>query len=200
MAKSAGELMAELEEKYRRDPVYRATVDVAARTSAANAAEKKRKLAAFNEDLLAAGITETSDRMTGKRSTDVRIVEIAFKHLAMEGYDEFTREWIASYLTTRAAEPYWDRILEMLRTAPSGSGEATQLAHTLAVCARAKNVDELMALALDPSLGQSRVLFLRPINRLGRAHGNAFVAQFVGDADLGWEAGRIMRGIGPSAP
>jgi hypothetical protein len=58
----------------------------------------------------------------------------------------------------------------------------------------------MMEFALDPTLGIHRSAFLRPINRLGRARGKAFVSQFVDDPDLGWEARRIMRGVGPSAP
>ena len=198
--KSAAEFLAELEEKYRSDPIYRAEVDERKRQRDLWDAEIERKLAAFERDLREAGVTETGDRMTGKKSTDPRIVDVAFRHLAMTGYDEFTRGWIASHLATRAAEPYWDRILAMLRTSPSGTVEAFQLACTLAACARAKNVDEMMTFVLDPSLGQCRSVFLRPINRLGRARGKAFVAQFVGDPDLGWEASRIMRRIGPGAP
>jgi hypothetical protein len=192
--------MAELEERYRSDPIYRAEVDARKRQQDARDAETKAKLAAFKESLQAAGVTETYDRMTGKKSTDPRIVEVAFAHLAMEGYDDFTRGWIAHHLVTRASEAYWDRMLTMLRAAPSGSEEASQLAFALACCARAKNIDEMMEFALDPTLGIHRSAFLRPINRLGRARGKAFVSQFVDDPDPGWEARRIMRGVGPSAP
>lgn len=88
----------------------------------------------------------------------------------------------------------------MLRAARSGSEEASHLAFALACCARAKNVDEMMEFVLDSTLGSHRSSFLRPINRLGRARGKAFVAQFVDDPNLGWDARRIMRGVGPSAP
>jgi hypothetical protein len=200
MATTAAEARAEMAERYRTDPAYRATIDEQKRVRDENAAEAHRKVVAFESDLLAAGVTETGDRMTGKKATDPRIVDVAFKHLAMTGYDEFTRGWIATHLATRAAEPYWDRILAMLRAAPLGTVEAFQLACTLAVCARAKNVEQLKVFVLDSSLGECRSVFLRPINRLGRASGKAFVAQFMDDPDLGWEASRIMRRIGPGAP
>ena len=185
MGRTAADVIAELEEKYRSDPIYRAGVDARKRQQALRSAEITQKRAALRESLRAAGVTATYDRLTGKKFIDPRIVEVAFDHLVIKRYDQCTRGWIASHLATRAAEPYWDRILAMLGLAPSGTDEAFQLACSLAVCARAKKVDEMMAFVLDPTLGQCRSAFLRPINRLGRARGKAFVAQFVADPDLG---------------
>jgi hypothetical protein len=68
------------------------------------------------------------------------------------------------------------------------------LAAALATCARSSNVDVLMELVQDDSLGESRILLLRPINRLRRSGGKAFVARLVDDPVLGTEASRIMRG------
>lgn len=55
MGKTAAEFLAELEEKYRSDPIYRAEVDERKRQRAVWDAEIKQKLAPFNESLAAAG-------------------------------------------------------------------------------------------------------------------------------------------------
>lgn len=162
------------------------------RQLAATAAERKRKLAPFTKDIAAAGVHGTYDPGTGVPHDDPRLLEIALSHLARDGYDDWTRATIARRLAVKGAASHWNEILALYVRA-AGHEEREALAAALAACARGSNVDQLIELVQDASLGPSRVLFLRPINRLKRVKGNAFVAQLVDDPALGKEATAIMQ-------
>ena len=158
------------------------------------AEQRRRSRDPFNEAVAAAGITETYNRLTGKRAGDPRLFELALAHLRSGAYDDETRGWIARMCETRGAEPYWSELEALFRAAPEGSKERDGLAAALSTCARSKHLKQMMALVEDPQFGQDRVYFLRPINRLGRDRGKAFVAGYANDPTLGREASAILRG------
>jgi hypothetical protein len=160
---------------------------------AARAAERRRRLEPFTNDLAAAGFDATYDAGTGIRHDDPRIVDIALRHLARDGYDDFSRGEIAHHLAVKSAAAHREQIVTLYRQA-TGELEREGLAAALAASARGDGVDELIELVQDVSLGESRILLLRPINRLRRGDGRAFVARLVDDPVLGTEATAILRG------
>lgn len=160
---------------------------------AALAAEREGRLQPFRDDLTGAGIDATYDPLTGVRNGDPRILEIALRHLGRDGYDDRTRAEIARHLEVKAAGAHWSQVLAFYRQA-TGDEEREALAAALAASARGDNVDDLMELVQDGSLGESRILLLRPIKRLRRGGGKAFVARLVDDPVLGTESTAIMRG------
>jgi hypothetical protein len=157
------------------------------------AEERRRRLEPFTQDLAAAGIAATYDPRTGIRKGDPRILDIALRHLGRDGYDDWSRAEIARHLEVKAAGDRWQQIVTQYRRA-TGELERDALAAALAASARSSNVDELIDLVQDASLGESRILLLRPINRLRRSSGKAFVARLVDDPVLGKQATAIMRG------
>ena len=102
-------------------------------------------------------------------------------------------EIAGAHVAVKSAADRWDEIVTRYRQA-TGELEREGLAAALAASARGGNVDELMELVQDASLGESRILLLRPINRLRRGDGKAFVARLVDDPVLGREATAIVRG------
>ena len=142
-------------------------------------------------------MTETSDRLTGRRIADDRLFAIALDHLARDGYDDYTRATIARNFEVRGAWPYWKMLVPLYRAA-RGEHEREALAAALSTSAKTAHVDQMMSLVRDTSLGESRILFLRPINRLGRARGKAFVMEYLDDSELGLEAQAIRRGLAPN--
>jgi hypothetical protein len=185
----ADEFMAQL----ANDEEYQRRTSEVDEESAARSAERTRRLEPFTKDLAAAGIDATYDPRTGVRSSDPRILDIALRHLGRDGYDDFSRGEIARHLEVKAAGNRWDQIVTHYRRA-TGELEREALASALATCARSSNVDVLMELVQDDSLGESRILLLRPINRLRRGDGATFVARLVDDPVLGTEATAILRG------
>lgn len=192
--RTAAEVQAELEERYRTDAEYRVVVDERRAAFQARAAERTRKLVPFRDALLAAGVTETSDRMTGVRYADPRIFEVAFEHLAQPGYDDETRAAIARSFERRGAGPYWARIQTLYLTARSEI-ERDALAAALSTSAKAANVGAMKRMVQTEELGSSRIMFLRPINRLDRKGGRDFVLELLDDPVLGVEADRIRRRV-----
>jgi hypothetical protein len=158
------------------------------------AQQRRRKRKPFDEAVAAAGVAETYDRATGKRTDDPRLFELAITHLRSGAYDDETRGWIARMCETRAAKPYWAELEGLFRAAPEGSDERDGLAAALSAAAGSKHLEQMMALVEDPQFGRHRIYFLRPINRLGQARGKAFVAHYVDDPVLGREASAIIRG------
>ena len=185
----ADEFMAQL----AKDEDYQQSRRAADAELAARASERLRRLEPFTNDLAAAGIDATYDASTGIRHDDPRIVEIALRHLARDGYDDFSRGEIAHHLAVKCAADHWEQIVTRYRQA-AGELEREGLATALAASARGNNVDELMELVHDAAFGESRILLLRPINRLRRSDGKAFVARLVDDPVLGTEATRIIHG------
>jgi hypothetical protein len=185
----ADEFMAQL----AKDEDYQRSRREADAELAARGAERRRRLESFTNDLANAGVDATYDSSTGIRYDDPRIVDIALGHLARDGYDDFSRGEIAQHLAVKSAADHWDEIVTRYRQA-TGELEREGLAAALAASARGGNVDELMELVQDASLGDSRILLLRPINRLRRGDGKAFVARLVDDPVLGREATAIVRG------
>jgi hypothetical protein len=104
-------------------------------------------------------------------------------------------------LATKAARPSWGE-LKSLYLKPQHKPVRDRLAAALAECATREHYPDLLAFVADPSLGESRVYFLRPINRIGnrirRGEGREVVATLVSDPVLGREASAILAGRGPN--
>jgi hypothetical protein len=198
VSKRADEFAAELAERYRSDPFYRAQVDAAEARRREAAEERERRIAPFREDLKRQGVSEIYDRSTGKRIGDPRIFETALDHLSREGYDDETRGSIARSFETRDAATYWEQIVA-LYLAAIGPSERDGLAASLATCARSTHVEAMKTFVGTPRLGSSRIFFLRPINRLDRAEGRAFVLDLIDDPELGIEAEAIRRRLSRNA-
>ncbi len=55
---------------------------------------------------------------------------MALEQLRSGKYDDETREWIVRIFETRAADPYWETVVERFRAAPAESRERSGLAVT----------------------------------------------------------------------
>jgi hypothetical protein len=53
---------------------------------------------------------------------------VALEQLRSGKYDDETREWIVRIFETRAADPYWETVVEMFRAAPAESRDRSGLA------------------------------------------------------------------------
>lgn len=75
-----------------------------------------------------------------------------------------------------------------------------KLAAALAECAKREHYEDLLMLADDPALGESRIYFLRPINRIGNrispGQGRRAIERVAQDSVLEREASAILKGLG----
>ena len=198
-AVSADELKQELEDRYRNDPEYRAEVD---RREAEHRARRdgltiaERPLVA---DLQDAGIPAGSAwELYKSPELGEAAYPILLKHLRLD-YPDRILDGIARAFTKGTARKHW---AELLHTFLTDSRPAVRdgLGATLSGCAVRAHYADLLAILDDEALGESRIYFLRPVNRIGnRLRGGAgreVVQRFADDPQLGQEATRILKGRG----
>lgn len=74
------------------------------------------------------------------------------------------------------------------------------LAATLSGCAARAHYDDLLSILENEALGESRIYFLRPVNRIGNrikaGSGRDVIEGFANHPALGIESKRILRGLG----
>jgi len=123
---------------------------------------------------------------------------ILLKHLK-EDYPDRVRGGIARAFTKDVVRRHWQELLNMyLHEAP---GEAQDgLAATLSGCAARAHYEDLLSILEDESLGDTRIYFLRPVNRIGNrisaGSGRAVIEGLADHPVLGTESKRILQGRG----
>jgi hypothetical protein len=100
-------------------------------------------------------------------------------------------------LDDRSAQAWWaDLRAVLLETRHSVVRD--RVACALATCATRQQFDDLLVLIEDDTLGESRIYFLRPINRIGNriseGQGRAVIQSLADDPVLGKEATAILKG------
>ena len=200
-AVTAAELISELDDRYHDDPEHRARVD-------REDAERRNERDALNRaerplttDLQAAGIPVDS---AGKLYKYPELGEIAYpillKHLRLD-YPDRVLEGIARAFTKDTARRHWQELLRLYLT-EDRSAVRDGLAATLSGCAIRAHYEDLLAILDNKALGETRVYFLRPVNRIGNrmeaGAGRKVVERFANEPQLGREATAILQGRGPN--
>lgn len=106
---------------------------------------------------------------------------------------------IARAFTKDVARRHWQDLLSIYLG--DGRPEVRDgLAATLSGCAVRTHFDDLIAIVENQALGESRIYFLRPVNRIGNrisaGGGRKVIERFASDPQLGTEANRILKGRG----
>ncbi|PKQ30572.1 MAG: hypothetical protein CVT62_13250 [Actinobacteria bacterium HGW-Actinobacteria-2] len=146
-------------------------------------------------DLRAAGLDVDSVWDLGKHRVwpYPQALPVLMNHLERGGYPEITTDIIGQALAIKDAVAYWDRLRELYLTAPSPA-QANAAAIAMSGCATSAQLAHLIEFLDLEERGQSRILFLRPINRLGREHGRAIIEGLRSHPVLGAEATAISKG------
>jgi hypothetical protein len=189
-------------EELASDPNYQARkaagdAERAARTEALREAERP-----IVEDLARAGINVVSVWNLYKVDPAQRehAVPVLLRHLALD-YPDRVLEGVGQGLADKAARPWWAE-LRSLYLQDQRAVVRDRLAGALAACAKREHYDDLLALIGREDLGDSRIYFLRPINRIGNrmapGKGRSVVESVAADPRLGREAAAILKGQGPN--
>lgn len=190
---SATDLMAELE----ADP------DFVARREAADAerAERERLLGIAEqpivEDLRGLGLDLDSVWDLYKiPDSRPHAIPILLKHLNLD-YPGRVLFGIGQGLNHESARAWWSDLRQMMLTTERDEVR-DRLAVALANCATRDHYEDLLAFIRDDSLGEYRIYFLRPINRIGNrmnaGQGRAVIEAMADDPVLGREATAIVQG------
>lgn len=189
--------MAEKEQRLRTDPEYRRAVEREAaerteRTTQMRTAEKPvlGELASLGIEL------DTVWNLYKVPEMRQRAVPVLLKHLVLD-YPDMVLMGIGQGLGDLSVRPWWAE-LKALYLSATRDVARDRLADALAVCANKAHYDELLAFVANTTLGDSRIYFLRPINRIGNrmspGQGRSVVESMTGDPVLGREAIAILKG------
>ncbi len=192
---TAAEFMAELEKELEKDEEYlrRRAEREAAR--AAFRAELDRAEQPLVADLAAHGVEVESVWDLVNRPNDYeQVLPVLLAHLRDGDYPERIRAGIARSLATPQSNPWWED-LRSLYVSRRGPEEEMGLAAALAASATEDRVEDLIALALDDSLSDDRVMLIKAIRRYGGERGMRFVESVVDHDLLGYEARNELKKV-----
>ncbi|GAA3825971.1 hypothetical protein [Nocardioides panacisoli] len=198
-AVSATELQRQIEDRYREDPEYRASVD----RQEAERRQRREELMRAEEplvaDLQAAGIPVDSAWDLYKHP---ELGETAYpllvRHLVLD-YPDRILQGIARGFSKAAARRHWKELLQIYLA--EGRPEARDgLAATLSGCAVRTHYADLVAILDNEALGETRIYFLRPVHRIGNrmraGEGRRVIERVANDPELRTECSRILQGRG----
>jgi hypothetical protein len=185
---TATELMAQL----ANDPEYQRkkrafAAEVAARASVLRVAEQP-----IVRDLAVAGVeVESVWDLVNTAEPYPDALPVLMKHLERGDYPERVRESLGRALAMKPSVQFWDR-LKALYSAPRDPGEEDGTAVALAACATEGQLDDLVSFLALRERGESRIYFIRPILRVGRARGREIVEALRADPVFGREATALL--------
>jgi hypothetical protein len=190
---TAAEAEAIMHRKLASDPEYRARVekvDAALELKAAELAAAERPILL---ELAGVGIEVRSVWDLVNTSTPYPdALPILMRHLQAGRYPDRVMESLARALAVKPAVRWWGELAALYRSA-SRPGEIEGLAVALAATATKAQLDDLIELVQLADKGEIRILFLRPIKRLGRERGIQVLETFRSDAVLGGQAQALLR-------
>lgn len=117
---------------------------------------------------------------------------VLLSHLERGGYPDRVMESVARALAVKPAIFAWDRIRRLYLQAKR-PGEKEGLAVALRAIAQKPQIDALIEMVQDETLGTTRVLFVGPILRKGGDRGMAVVESLRNDPIVGKEATALLK-------
>lgn len=187
---SAADLMAELQ----GDPEYQRKVQAAEAERHARVQELRHAERPIGTDLRDAGVQVDSvwDLVNTAEPYPLAL-PVLMEHLERGGYPDRVMESLGRALAVKPAIEFWARLKARFLNA-RGAGEEDGAAVALAACATAAQFDELIEFLGVEERGESRIYFLRPIKKLGGAHGRVVLESLKGRPVFGKEARALLKG------
>jgi hypothetical protein len=195
--RTAAEVIAEREERLRTDPAYAARAKTVEDERAAVSAAIRHAERPVLDDLAKVGLALKTvwDLYKFPESRD-KAIPVLLRHLVLD-YPDRLLQGIGQGLADKSARPWWAE-LKGLYLKPQRDVVRDRLAAALAECAKREHYDDLLAFVADPTLGENRIYFLRPINSIGNrikpGQGRAVIEELQRDAAFQREASAILKG------
>ena len=165
----------------------------------ANEAERQARTQALREaqqpilaDLAGAGYPVDSVWSLHKYGRYPDALPVLLKHLRRGGYPDRVMEGMAQAFAVKWATPFWPALRDLYLVA-DGPGEMEGLAAALRASVTTAYLDEMIALLDAEDRGDTRILFLQPIKRLGKARGLEVVESLRDDSTFCQEAQRLLK-------
>lgn len=195
---TAAELKAEKERRLREDPEYRAQVQQVEAERRERSLHMREAEQPILQDLESAGCDVTTVWSLYELPDEVRAraIPVLLSHLLLD-YPPHVVKGISTGLDFAGVRSYWSE-LRSLYVQTESEAVRDCLAAVLSARARRQEYDDLLGFVRNARLGESRIYFLRPINRIGNriepGHGRAIIAGLVEDATFAKEATAILKG------
>ncbi|MFG6402512.1 hypothetical protein [Microbacterium sp. P04] len=119
---------------------------------------------------------------------------ILMGHLERGGYPDRVMEGLGQAISRAKPVRYWDQLRDRYLNARS-PGEATGAVAALTEAATPENYDDLVAILRNDKLGPERVLFIRPLLRVGGDRGEAEVKSLLNHPMLRHEAAAALDAV-----
>ncbi|MDV8000736.1 hypothetical protein [Rhodococcus sp. IEGM 1408] len=186
--KTGGTTAAEAVAQLAQDPEFqRAQAERDAQLQA-RVREWRRAEQPAIEDLRRVGVeVETAWDLVNTSEPYPDALPILIKHLERGGYPDRVLEGMARAMAVKPAHEYWERLRDLYLRA-EGRDEEEGLAVALSASATPEHVDDLLNLLRDDSRGDSRILLLETILKLGGKRGQEVIETLCSDPLLGREA------------
>jgi hypothetical protein len=194
---SAAELKAELDRRLAADPEYRQQVEAVETERAERARFLRDAEQPVIADLAAHGV-ELESVWDLHKNPDAfpTAIPVLLDHLARD-YPDGVLMRIGAGLDHKSARDWWPQLTALYRDTTNQTVRDRAAAVLSNVAARA-HYDDLLSFLADESLGNTRVYFLRPVNRIGNriapGKGRAVVQSLATDPTFGKEAAAILAG------
>ena len=188
--KSASAFMEELQ----ADPEWRAAQAEKERRRAEQHERYAEQEAPVVAALAEVGVEVESvwDLVNSKDDHYADAVPVLVEHLQDESYPDRVREGIARSLSFRKAAPAWSALVELYRSTTDSFDLQQGLAVAMAGTVTDETVDELVAEARRDEHGESRLLLLLGLKRLGTSKAREALGGLRDDPDLGDNAAKQL--------
>lgn len=196
-SRTAADVLAEQARRLRDDRAYRAEVE----RLEAERAERRRLLRVAEQPLLkdfaAIGIhVDTVWDLHKHPDARESATPTLLEHIVRD-YPDRVLEGIGVGLVHASVRAWWDE-MKVLYLNTEHEGVRDRLAAAMSGCATKDHYPDLIAFLGNPSLGQTRIYFLRPINRIGNrlkpGQGRSVIETVAGDPTFNREAVAILKG------
>lgn len=196
-ARTAAEVVAELERRKREDPAYRAELERVEAERAGLAEERRLACRPVFDDLRSVGVEVSDLYVLYKQPESYALaIPVLLDHLGRD-YPERVLEDIGNALPLKP-DPYWWDDFRRVYVTTGSDAVRDRLAAAMSNCARREHYEDLLTFIQDEDLGASRIYFLRPIHRIGNrmeaGRGRAVIETVAEDPVLGIEATAILKG------
>ncbi|WP_162789483.1 hypothetical protein [Altererythrobacter sp. ZODW24] len=180
----ARDLIASLETDFGHQVILAAKTEELADTAFLRRQEQKRLL----DDLAENGVVlESIDHLLGIAEPDERIYPVLFDHLQRQ-YSPWLHEWIGRAFGKKSARPIvWDELVNLIRSNLLEASAADGAMIAISAMARSSDVEALIDLISDHSLGERRIFLVSNLMRSKAPRARTALIQMRSDPELSRE-------------
>lgn len=178
---TAGELLSQL----ATDPEYQAMRLAKDLELSRIAEERRREQQPLLSDLSLAGATvDWVGQLLEMPAPDDRIYPVLLDHIT-RSYPAWLLGWIGRAFGRKSARPIvWDRLINLIQTHALGGGAVEGVMIAISEMAKPSDLQTLIELLSDTSLGSSRMFLVRNLTRSKRPEARSALLRNQADPDL----------------